>query len=51
LPKAAAAAGINYAQLCQQMVDLALARKAEAELKAEKEASGSTVVVTMINVV
>lgn len=29
LPKAAAAAGLNYAQLCQRMVDLALKRKAE----------------------
>ena len=28
LPKAAAAAGIGYAQLCQRMVDLALKRKA-----------------------
>ncbi len=27
LPKAAAAAGLNYAQLCQQMVELALKRK------------------------
>lgn len=27
LPKAAAAAGLNYAQLCQRMVDLALQRK------------------------
>ncbi len=27
LPKAAAAAGLNYAQLCQRMVDLALCRK------------------------
>jgi D-alanine-D-alanine ligase len=27
LPKAAAAAGLNYAQLCQRMVDLALKRK------------------------
>ena len=26
LPKAAAAAGIDYAQLCQRMVDLALQR-------------------------
>lgn len=51
LPKAAAAAGLNYAQLCQRMVDLALARKAAAALKAEQEASGSTVVMTMINVV
>ena len=29
LPKAAAAAGMNYAELCQQMVDLALVRKAK----------------------
>jgi D-alanine-D-alanine ligase len=27
LPKAAAAAGMNYAELCQRMVDLALKRK------------------------
>jgi D-alanine-D-alanine ligase len=27
LPKAAAAAGLNYAQLCQRMVDLALKRE------------------------
>jgi D-alanine-D-alanine ligase len=27
LPKAAAAAGIGYADLCQRMVDLALKRK------------------------
>jgi hypothetical protein len=27
LPKAAAAAGIDYASLCQKMIDLALARK------------------------
>ena len=30
LPKAAAAAGLNYAQLCQRMVELALKRKAVA---------------------
>lgn len=51
LPKAAAAAGIGYAELCQRMVDLALARKSAAELKAEREAAGGTVVMTMINVV
>jgi len=32
LPKAAVAAGLNYADLCQRMVDLALKRKALAEL-------------------
>jgi D-alanine-D-alanine ligase len=31
LPKAAAAAGLNYAQLCQRMVDLALKREASAD--------------------
>ena len=51
LPKAAAAAGMNYAELCQRMVDLALARKTAAELKAEQEMAGSTVVMTMLNVV
>jgi D-alanine-D-alanine ligase len=51
LPKAAAAAGMNYAELCQRMVDLALKRKTAAELKAEAEAAGSTVVMTMLNVV
>jgi len=30
LPKAAAAAGIDYASLCQQMVDLALGRRVQA---------------------
>lgn len=51
LPKAAAAAGMNYAELCQRMVDLALARTKAAELKAEKEAADSAAVKTMINVV
>ena len=51
LPKAAAAAGMNYAELCQRMVDLALARKTAAELRAEQAAAGSTVIMTMINVV
>jgi len=30
LPKAALAAGINYAQLCQKMIDLALNRAGNA---------------------
>ncbi|MGA2243627.1 MAG: D-alanine--D-alanine ligase [Verrucomicrobiota bacterium] len=51
LPKAAAAAGLDYAELCQRMIDLALARTSTAVLKAEEEAAGSTVVMTMINVV
>ena len=51
LPKAAAAAGMSYAELCQRMADLALKRKTAAELKAEEEAAGSTVVMTMLNVV
>jgi D-alanine-D-alanine ligase len=51
LPKAAAAAGMNYAELCQRMVDLALGRQAAAALKAEEEAAGATVIMTMINVV
>src|ERR1700733_8311986 len=50
LPKAAAAAGLNYAGLCQRMIDLALQRKAAAELKAEQEMAGSTVIITMLNV-
>jgi D-alanine-D-alanine ligase len=37
LPKAASAAGMSYAELCQYMIDLALNRKTAAELKAEEE--------------
>src|SRR5215472_9191887 len=33
LPKAAAAAGMNYAQLCQKMIDLALQRNEKTNLK------------------
>ncbi len=51
LPKAAAAAGMNYAELCQRMVALALARKTTAELRAEQAAAGSTVDLTMCHVV
>ncbi len=41
LPKAAAAAGMNYARLCQRMVDLALARKTargDARIRAARSA-------------
>jgi D-alanine-D-alanine ligase len=51
LPKAAAAAGFSYADLCQRMVELALARKSAAELRAEEELAGSTTIITMLNVV
>lgn len=51
LPKAAKAAGMAYPELCQRMIDLALERKSAAELKAEQALAGSTVVMTMINVV
>jgi D-alanine-D-alanine ligase len=50
LPKAAAAAGMNYAELCQRMVDLALVRTAAA-LTAEQEAAGAPVATTMRHVV
>jgi D-alanine-D-alanine ligase len=51
LPKAAVAAGFSYAELCQRMVDLALARKSAAELKAEEEMAGATTIRRMFNVV
>lgn len=37
LPKAAAAAGLNYAELCQRMIDLALKRKAARKHKRLKK--------------
>jgi D-alanine-D-alanine ligase len=47
LPKAAAAAGMNYAELCQIMVNLALQRKVAAAL----QATGAKVKMTMLHVV
>jgi D-alanine-D-alanine ligase len=47
LPKAAAATGLNYAQLCQQMIDLALKRKAATGLKEEQEMAVATLVTVM----
>jgi hypothetical protein len=35
LPKAAAAAGISYEELCQRMIDLALKRKLAAKERKE----------------
>jgi len=50
LPKAAAAAGMNFATLCQRMVDLALKRRTAAQLKAEEQTAAATVIM-MTNVV
>jgi D-alanine-D-alanine ligase len=44
LPKAAAAAGLNYAQLCQRMINLALERKAATRLKEEQEMAAATLI-------
>jgi D-alanine-D-alanine ligase len=51
LPKAAAASGLGYAELCQRMIDLAMQRKSAAALKAEQDLAGSTAIMMMINVV
>jgi D-alanine-D-alanine ligase len=47
LPKAAAAAGLDYAQLCQRMIDLALERKPATRLK-EEQAKATTTLVAMM---
>ena len=41
LPKAAAAAGLNYAELCQRMIDLALVRKTGAKAKEQKSSAAA----------
>ena len=38
LPKAAAAAGMDYAALCQRMIDLALARKNSPRVREPQKA-------------
>jgi D-alanine-D-alanine ligase len=48
MPKAAAAAGISYEQLCQRMIDLALKRKAKAESKNEQEIAAAILAANMI---
>lgn len=48
LPKAAAAAGISYEQLCQRMIDLALKRKIGIKSKEEQEIAAAILVTTMI---
>jgi D-alanine-D-alanine ligase len=48
LPKAAAAAGLSYEELCQRMIDLALKRKAAKKLKDEDEVAATTLVMTML---
>jgi D-alanine-D-alanine ligase len=47
LPKAAAAAGLNYAALCQRMIDLALKRKAMREMNDDAAVLAAISVITM----
>jgi len=47
LPKAAAAAGMNYAELCQRMIDLALKRTSATKLQEEQAAVAATLVTMM----
>jgi D-alanine-D-alanine ligase len=51
LPKAAAAAGLDYAQLCQRMVDLALARKEKGKRKKEKVSEFAATILFLASVV
>jgi D-alanine-D-alanine ligase len=51
LPKAAAAAGLSYEELCQRMIDLALPRKSGVELTAEQQLADSTAIKMMVHVV
>ncbi len=44
LPKAAAAAGLNYAQLCQRMIDLAMERTAVATVKKQEKVAAATLI-------
>jgi D-alanine-D-alanine ligase len=50
LPKAAAAAGLDYVELCQRMIDLALKRSAAIKMK-EKRDNAATISIMMTNVV
>jgi len=47
LPKAAAAAGMNYAQLCQRMVDLALQRMKNSKTKLHGSQPGQFEILTL----
>jgi D-alanine-D-alanine ligase len=47
LPKAAAAAGLDYAQLCQRMVDLALKRKTTENLKEPEDIAAAALITLM----
>ena len=51
LPKAAAAAGLDYAELCQRMIDLALKRKAARKLKDQQGAEAAVIAAICSNVV
>ena len=50
LPKAAAAAGLSYNELCQRMIDLALEQKTVAKVE-EQEKTAAATLIMMSNVV